>query len=41
MPPLFGALASVTTMNLYPWYLMVCILGMIVTSEYVAAKTAR
>lgn len=40
MPPLFGAIASVTTMNLYPWFLMISIVGMILTSEYVAAKTA-
>lgn len=40
-PPLFGSLASVTLLSLWPWFLLVCILGMLVPSELFQAKFMR
>ena len=39
IPPLFGSLASATTLKLYPWFLAVCTLVMLAASETVARRT--
>lgn len=39
IPPLFGSLASATTLHLYPWFLAVCTLVMLAASETVARRT--
>ena len=38
-PPLFGSLASLTTLRLYPWFAAACTLAMLAASETVARKT--
>ena len=37
--PLFGSLASATTLHLYPWFLAACTLVMLAASETVARRT--
>lgn len=37
MPPLFGQVATATTLHLYPWFLLICTLVMLLASEYVNA----
>ena len=39
IPPLFGSLASATTLHLYPWFLAACTLVMLAASETVARRT--
>lgn len=39
IPPLFGSLASATTLKLYPWFLAACTLVMLAASEIVARRT--
>ena len=39
IPPLFGSLASATTLHLYPWFLAACTLVMLAASEIVARRT--
>ncbi len=39
VPPLFGSLASATTLQLYPWFLAACTLVMLAASETVARRT--
>ena len=39
IPPLFGSLASATTLYLYPWFLAACTLVMLAASETVARRT--
>ena len=39
IPPLFGSLASATTLQLYPWFLAACTLVMLAASETVARRT--
>ena len=39
IPPLFGSLASATTLQLYPWVLAACTLVMLAASETVARRT--
>ena len=39
IPPLFGSLASATTLHLYPWFLAGCTLVMRAASEIVARRT--
>ena len=39
IPPLFGSLASATTLKLYPWFLAACTLVMLAASETVARRT--
>lgn len=40
MAPLFGQVADLTTLKLYPFFLIVCTLVMLIASEYVAKKVA-
>jgi len=40
-PPLFGALASLTSLKLLPYYLLAAICTMLVASELLARRLAR
>ncbi len=37
-PPLFGSLSTVLSMSVWPWFVLVCILGMLVPSEVFQAR---
>jgi len=37
-PPLFGSLSTVLSMSVWPWFLLVCVLGMLVPSEMFQAR---